>query len=102
MIDHIVLYSDMGMIGGIDNTNNPSVSIFPNPASEFIEVNINESGRNWVASIYDLSGKKLFAHEYSNQKSRIDLGDFENGAYILETRFTESKKTNKQILIINK
>jgi len=102
MIDNIKLYSDMSQIGGLNDFDQASISIYPNPANEYMEVNINQKGEKWVASIYDFSGRVLFTHQYNSQSALINLSEFKNGAYILETRLNNSDIANRKVFVVNK
>jgi hypothetical protein len=57
-------------------------SIFPNPASDAIYVQIKNSRQN-ALSVYDQNGKLVKQINTRNQICNIDLQDLPNGAYIL-------------------
>lgn len=66
--------------------------IYPNPTSGTLRIDL-ERGDNIAADIYvlDMSGRRL-RHAYGTQ---IDLGDLENGIYIIEINHTSRKKIIK-------
>lgn len=56
------------------------VRIYPNPASEFIRIDINAS-LNFKATIYNITGEKISTH---NNETEILLNDIPSGSYLLE------------------
>jgi len=58
------------------------VSIFPNPSSGMFIVSLPDA--NAVASVFDLTGKKVATFNLSNTKSQIDLSAFTDGIYFIE------------------
>ncbi|MDT8430083.1 MAG: CotH kinase family protein [Bacteroidales bacterium] len=72
-----------------------SVSIYPNPASSFMEVAFNDADRLPVAQptyhIYDASGRLLIRGRVDDNTGRITLpGEFTNGWYLLELNGQDS------------
>lgn len=58
------------------------LSIYPNPGAAQFNVQLNETGN--VISVFDLSGKKLFARNITGMQTVVDLGAYPDGIYLLE------------------
>lgn len=73
-----------------NNSKYLSLNVYPNPASDIININIDaESDGNAQLSIYDLSGKLLVDAERMILKGEnnlsLDISFLKNGTYILKT-----------------
>ncbi|MCB0841032.1 MAG: T9SS type A sorting domain-containing protein, partial [Bacteroidetes bacterium] len=72
----------------LENELIPGLSIYPNPASEFVSIQFSESlpGR-WRYHLMDLAGRKLFSKElgtlFPNQKEDVVLGSLPPNVYFL-------------------
>ena len=63
------------------------VSIYPNPTSNSILIDIEKSIEELTITLFDLSGKTIFETAYSNvQQLTLDLVELNNGLYFLELR----------------
>jgi FtsP/CotA-like multicopper oxidase with cupredoxin domain len=62
-----------------------SLSISPNPSSDFITVNTNDarSIKDWT--IYNASGKIVLEGQTDLHLMRVDISSLESGSYILES-----------------
>jgi len=61
------------------------IKVYPNPASNYINIDINNSPENSISSIkiYNNQGQ-IVLNQLMNQEDRIDVSRFNNGIYILE------------------
>ncbi len=82
-----------GSSTGIDHVEKNNCSVFPNPASDIINLNIdNLSNTALVLDIYNVTGT-LVKSETMNQNNRqINIGDLSNGLYMVTI------KSNDQIV----
>jgi len=64
-----------------------SLNIYPNPASEMFFVESLEVGS--MVSVYDLSGKLFYSDVVKNEKSEIDIKNWQKGIYIIQIKDTE-------------
>lgn len=90
----ITITQDAG-ITAIDKTENPSITIFPNPATTTLF--INGIMQNSIISIYDLNGKMVLSTKKIDHS--IDISRLANGIYTLriaDKNFHYSKKFVKQ------
>lgn len=77
----------------INNKNNLSVNVYPNPFSETTVLEIaNWKNQNYELKIYDLFGREIKKYQIINQKTEISRGDLPSGMY-----FYYVKSENKNI-----
>ena len=81
---------------GIDNIEKNTYSIFPNPASDIITLNINdESNTDLTLNIYNGIGTLVKSAILKQNNRQINIGDLRNGIYIVSIKskdFTESQR----------
>lgn len=79
-----------------------SVRLFPNPVSDYLNVNFNEiTTSNYAIEIYDVTGKKQIKTsmlEGENQK-RINLQPLASGIYLISVTQTNTNNTNTYRII---
>jgi Secretion system C-terminal sorting domain len=62
------------------NKNN-SLSVFPNPATNFLVV---ETKANSIAKLFDINGREIFSQNINaNSKNSLDVSEIANGLYLL-------------------
>jgi hypothetical protein len=84
--------------------NNYSLSVFPNPASEFIKVNLNEitNNKNTTIEIIDILGKtskKLLLNQVISNDNKIDVSDLKKGLYFCKVFISEDIILTKKFII---
>jgi hypothetical protein len=65
------------------------VSIYPNPAAEFININLNSAFKkeelaDVQVELINVAGQRVFKSEFSGLEYSIDLKEIANGSYILQ------------------
>jgi hypothetical protein len=90
---------------GINETNQqqPTWTIYPNPAANSSTIAIESSVNNGVLEIYNSLGSKVYSQNINNESnSQISLNtqDFTNGIYIVSLK--SDNQTWQKKLIINK
>lgn len=68
-------------VKGIDN-DDIYVSIYPNPASEFLNITIKGGLTKGTIKIFSALGTEIFADELDSFK-KIDLSEFKNNVYLV-------------------
>jgi hypothetical protein len=87
-----------GTPSSIDDLNSESVLIYPNPASNYITVDLGDLvGLNATVKMYDSSSKLVFQKQSSTTTS-IDVSAFATGVYTLEISTTE-KVLRSQVVV---
>ena len=71
-----------------DIDKSPSLKIYPNPTSGFINLQFKKSIDNDIEiSVLDFSGRLLLNEMYSNQKTiKLNISDLDNGIYLIKIR----------------
>ncbi|HHH53331.1 MAG TPA: T9SS type A sorting domain-containing protein [Bacteroidetes bacterium] len=86
-------------IDGVKETFFKYVNIYPNPANNYLNINIGKEG-NYHLSLLNLEGKRIFSDIISgNYDKTIDLSGFSSGLYfinIYNEKYTYSGKVIKQ------
>lgn len=73
---------------------NPSISIFPNPASDQLNINAFESNIQDVV-MYDIMGKEIRRYSVNNNLTTLDVYGLHSGLYILRIKTEEGLLTRK-------
>lgn len=81
----------------IKNVNNSVFSIYPNPAKNVINIQMNTSNVEIIsAKLYDLAGKKVLEKELLD--SKINIESLSKGTYILVLKDTEGQNYSQKII----
>jgi hypothetical protein len=86
---------DMETIVGINNINQNSVSIYPNPATEYVNVFTEGQGN---IELYSVSGQLIMSLEITSNSQTINVNNLSNGVYILKVT-TPSTSFNEKLII---
>ncbi len=76
-------------ISGINDTWARNISIYPNPGETEIWVNLPQNLGEVTIKVADLTGKTMFFIEGVSEKIKLNISEWEQGAYIL--RISNSK-----------
>jgi len=83
-VDYLPLFD---IYTGLDDKNNSSpkliTRLFPNPANEFLNIELRDANSSCNVQLSDVSGKVVFSREYADGKITIPVNDFEDGIYLL-------------------
>lgn len=74
-----------------DYKNTFDVSIYPNPSSEYVGLNV-EKFENLSYHLYDINGKLLNNASLNNKSTKINMIDFAKGTYLLTLIDQENNK----------
>jgi hypothetical protein len=78
---------------GTVETKNQTLRIFPNPTSDFVNIEFRRPGK-YELTLFDQNGKIIISEKLSKKKERINLTGFSNGVYTLRI---ETDKRNISI-----
>ncbi|MFH1004128.1 MAG: T9SS type A sorting domain-containing protein [Bacteroidota bacterium] len=88
-------------IFGTMATNTTSISIYPNPASDIITLNVdNRNNANLTLNIYNVIGELIKSELLKKNQQQINISNLNNGIYIVVIKSKEL--TENQKLIIQK
>jgi hypothetical protein len=84
---------------GIENEYYDQVSVFPNPASDYLRIGGISSNSQVSVNIYNNLGQNVLSKLHNGEDILISTNDFENGIYYLNINFDNVSMT-KTIQII--
>lgn len=70
-------------VAGIDNNENVAISVYPNPAVDVINFQMNNNAVDLI-KIFDISGREITILQVSSALESVNTEDFEAGVYIYQ------------------
>ncbi len=86
------------VVSGVEGGRNSDITLYPNPAQDFIKVSSNTSEPLYYF-IYDLQGKQVNAGKFSDKVFETPTGMLRDGSYIMEII---TRKGNRHFVKFNK
>ena len=78
------------------------LSVYPNPATNFVNVDLTSEAQNISVSIVDMSGKVLyndvFSHNGGTQNYKVPVTELANGIYFLNLDTPTGKVVRKIVV----
>jgi len=65
----------------VKSINGVNISVFPNPAKDFIKIETASKIDNLKMSIFDINGKAIVRNQAINSNENIDISTYETGIY---------------------
>jgi hypothetical protein len=78
-----------------ENVKNSEITLYPNPVSNMLHIEIVNSKTDETITITDLPGKISLTQPVINNKQTIDISNLQNGVYLIRTNGS-TKKIIKQ------
>jgi len=75
------------------------MKVYPNPVSDFVNVEINTTGNDFEYSISDVSGKIVKEGLVQKGINRLDIYDLEKGFYLIHVMLDPSAGIIKEALM---
>ena len=96
-IDNIVVGNTVSISEEVINNNN--VNVYPNPANDFINVDVNGI-ENANITVYSVTGQEVINTTISNGTQKLNVSNLNNGVYIYAVRDLNGEviKTNKLVV----
>lgn len=92
-------YDNTGMVEIMENNNNISNKLYPNPSSGLVALNINHiSNTALTLSIYNVNGELIRSETLQQNQEKINIADLNNGIYIIEIRSGEWSEKRKLVV----
>ena len=83
------------------NNSKGLFSVYPNPSSSKISINLDSNWQQGEIHLYDIAGKELKRFDISEvNKFEIDVSDIPNGVYFLFIRLVNGESVVRKVLII--
>ena len=86
---------DMASIAGIKELKGEKISIYPNPASDYVMLLSNGNGN---LDILDITGKMVYSSKIYKNTQYIDVSSFKKGYYIAKVSNNDNTYTQKLII----
>lgn len=80
----------------IDTIESKGITVFPNPATEFVDIQLPSTFTRLNSALYDLNGRKV--KEFATNSTTIDVRDLAEGVYVLNIE-VDDLVLNKKIVI---
>ena len=77
--------------------NESSFRIFPNPASDYIEIDFENQTAQSI-DITNILGEKIYTGFVNGNKIVLNVADYASGIYFINLNFPDSVKTQKIII----
>ena len=91
------VYYCIGTTGITEPNLLPSITLFPNPANEYVQLTIENYSSGSVYSISDITGKLVQTGELKNRDTKISTLNLEKGIYLFQVKTNTGIKTIKFI-----
>jgi endonuclease I/chitodextrinase len=82
---------------GVDELDENSFNIYPNPSSGNIKINFENSNEKYSVQIFSVLGQKVFEKEYSNSSSAA-VNNLHKGIYLVKIS-TDTKSATKKLIV---
>lgn len=76
-----------------------SVNVYPNPTTDFVEIQVGNNQQLKTIEVYDLSGTLKKKMKSNSRISKLDLSDLPSGIYLLNIQYEEEHFIRKIIKI---
>jgi len=93
-LDSFIIYGNMGI--GIGENTEVSVSVYPNPVSDVVNVEANSEGS---VKIYSVNGQLLINELVEKGINSINVSDLNQGAYLLQFSDVNGNSTTKKLIV---
>ena len=74
-----------------------TITVYPNPTANYINISIDEISFDDAYSIYDVSGKKVIQGQIISSSTRVDLTEYPSGIYLVKV-LNYNQTTIKKII----
>lgn len=89
---------DPSTIVNVQEISSADFSVYPNPASDLIKVNLKKETNNASVSIIDAAGRIVLSQELNAQFNEIDIASLEQGIYIVRVSNAGAVKSEKVVV----
>ena len=77
---------------GIDNTQEQSVTVYPNPVDDNLTIEAKDIKN---VSVYNLTGQKVYESEVNADEVNLNMSDFQSGMYMIQIETSEYTATKR-------
>jgi len=84
---------------GLDVYNNDAVSLYPNPAQDFVSIRFNSELENYVLTVSDITGKTVKSVVLTTAQAQLNVTDLTAGIYFYQVVSADGKVVSTGKLI---
>lgn len=85
-----------GNILAVDNFDlKQHLNIYPNPATDVLNITISDLNEDLTVVIYDILGKKVFSQKLTETNNQLNLSSLTTGIYLLKTSSVNKNYTTR-------
>jgi uncharacterized surface protein with fasciclin (FAS1) repeats len=77
---------------GLDNINNSTIGVYPNPVSDVLRFNLGQTSSNATYQVYNQTGSLVLSGIFNSNASTISVEDLQSGLYTVSV--IENNKMN--------
>jgi len=88
----------MDLISSTHELSKSRINIFPNPASDIINIDV-EGDLKFIAAMFNLNGKLI---KYAMNAFQMDIDQIPNGTYLLEIKDINSNQKIVERIVIGR
>jgi beta-glucanase (GH16 family) len=93
-IDYVRVYQE-NALSVHNSTKNETIFLFPNPASNQLNIKVSDDFIGSQAKIYSILGQELATHILDSQQNTFDISTYQNGFYLVKIKTLKGIKTYK-------
>ena len=84
---------------GLEELTSAQISIYPNPANDFITISIDNAIEQITIKLVDILGKEIISTFSQKSKSQLNLSGITNGIYSLKIIDSKGNSFTKLIVV---
>lgn len=93
-VDNILIFGIQGV--GINETEREDVTLYPNPATDFFNINANTEGQ---LNIIDLTGRNVMTATLQKGINRINISTLHQGMYLIRVTNKDNKLASGKLQV---
>jgi hypothetical protein len=85
---------------GISALNLEAIQIAPNPASDFVTIQLTNSAQVEALQVelFDLAGKLVYTNQFTGTTNTLSVNEFDSGIYMLTITSKSAKSTSRLVI----
>lgn len=83
----------------INNQKPTSISVYPNPAEDVLNIQVENLSQNGTIEVFDISGKQVLKTNIQNGKNQLNVSILNSGVYFYTVRNNRDIIETKKLLI---
>lgn len=84
--------------GYVDMESMPALNIYPNPASDFVNI-VSENGEISDVQVYDMTGRLIFNKQVADEALTLNVAGMADATYFIRVIYTDGKASVSKLII---